>query len=78
MLKYRTTLNDFRNRMKVFRNEKDVKRQSNANRIDNYLKKLLFVNANMDDSFYRKMLEYHKLSSKELASSNVVDINWIN
>lgn len=77
MLKYRTTLDDFRNRMKAFRNESNSIRKSNASRLDNKLRKLLFINAEMDLIFYDKMMKYHSLSKDELLKSDVVDFNWL-
>ena len=76
-LKYRTTLNDFRNRMKIFRHETDAKRHSNASRIDDTLRKLLFVSAVIDESFYNKMMKYHSMSFEDLVASDVISVNWL-
>ena len=76
-LKYRTTLSDFRNRMKAFRYEKDKTRHSNASRLDDKLRKLLFVNAEMDLKFYSKMMHYHTMNTDDLYNSDVVDVNWL-
>lgn len=77
MSKYRQTIDDFRNRMKVFRKESNSVRKSNASRIDDKLRKLLFINAEIDLIFYDKMMVYHSLSKDELLKSNVVDFNWL-
>ena len=63
--------------MKAFRYEKLSGRKSNASRLDDKLRKLLFVNAEMDLEFYDKMMYYHVLSTDELYNSNVVDLNWL-
>lgn len=77
ILKYRTTLNDFRNRIKVFRYEKNKILLSNASRLDDKLRVLLFINAKIDLEFYTKMIHYHSMTTDDLHNSDVIAFNWL-
>ena len=76
-IKYRTTVRNFRNRIMKLRFNLSKEERKNHSRLIAKLRKLLWLNAEINDGFIVKSERYRKMSNDELKHSDVLSYNWL-
>lgn len=76
-MKYRTTISDFRNRIMKMRFNLSKKERANHSRLIAKTRKLLWLNAEIDNDFLDKSERYRKMTTDELRRSDVLFYNWL-
>jgi len=75
-LKYKTTIRDFRNRIFWLRWGLSESQRKNHTRILQYIRKLLWLNAEINEDFLLKSEKYRKMTTGELRNSDVLNCEW--
>ena len=76
-MKYRTTISNFRNRIMKIRFNLSKEERANHSRLIAKMRKLLWLNAEVDNDFLAKSKRYREMSNYELIHSDVLFYNWL-